>query len=104
MAWLSSSSVKTMLGIPTGITRYDDAITETVSATEQILIDELNITGITTTSEDDFIFFINGQYMEHDALTVQQSGSYFYLKVNTTSIGYNLESDDEIIAWGKFNS
>ena len=61
-------------------------------------------TGITATSEDDFIFFINGQYMEHDALTIQQSGSSFYLKVNTDSIGYSLESDDEIISWGKFNS
>ena len=61
-------------------------------------------TGITATSEDDFIFFINGQYMEHAALTIQQSGSSFYLKVNTDSIGYSLESDDEIISWGKFNS
>ena len=61
-------------------------------------------TGLTATSEDDFIFFINGQYMEHDALTIQQSGSSLLLKVNTDSIGYSLESDDEIISWGKFNS
>ena len=61
-------------------------------------------TGLTTTSEDDFLFFINGQYMEHDALVVQQSGSLFHLIVNTDSIGYSLESDDEVIAWGKFNS
>jgi len=60
--------------------------------------------GLTATSEDDFIFFINGQYMEHDALTVQQAGSSFHLIVNTSSIGYDLESDDEVIAWGKFNS
>ena len=61
-------------------------------------------TGMTATSEDDFIFFINGQYMEHDALAIQQAGSTFHLIVNTSSIGYNLESDDEVIAWGKFNS
>ena len=61
-------------------------------------------TGLTATSEDDFIFFINGQYMEHDALTIQQAGSSLLLKVNTDSIGYSLESDDEIIASGKFNS
>ena len=60
--------------------------------------------GLTATSEDDFIFFINGQYMEHDALTIQQAGSTFHLIVNTSSIGYDLESDDEVIAWGKFNS
>ena len=61
-------------------------------------------TGITATSENDFVFFINGQYMEHDALTIQQAGSSFLLKVDNDSIGYDLESDDEIMAWGKFNS
>ena len=60
--------------------------------------------GLTTTNENDFIFFMNGQYMEHDALTIEQSGSSFLLQVDTTSIGYSLESDDEIIAQGKFNS
>ena len=61
-------------------------------------------TGLTATSEDDFLFFINGQYMEHDALTIKQAGSSLLLLVNTDSIGYSLESDDEVIAWGKFNS
>ena len=42
--------------------------------------------------------------MEHDAITIQQASSTFYLKVDTDSIGYELESDDEILAWGKFNS
>jgi len=60
--------------------------------------------GMTATSEEDFVFFINGQYMEHDALTIQQANGAFYLKVDTDSIGYVLESDDEIIAWGKFNA
>jgi len=60
--------------------------------------------GLTSVGENDFVFFLNGQYMEHDALEVQQSGSNFLLKVNTTSIGYVLEGDDEIIAHGKFNS
>ena len=42
---------------------------------------------------------------EHDALTIEQSnGSTFLLKVDTDSIGYFLESDDEIIAQGKFNA
>jgi hypothetical protein len=42
--------------------------------------------------------------MEHDALTIEQSGSVFLLQVDTDGIGYDLESDDEIIAIGKFNS
>ncbi len=60
--------------------------------------------GVTATSKNDFVFFVNGQYMEHDALAIRQTGSAFHLEVNTTSIGYELESDDEILAIGKFNS
>ena len=61
--------------------------------------------GVTATTENDFVFFVNGQYMEHYALDIQQKNSTeFLLKVNTTSIGYSLESDDEILAIGKFNS
>ena len=56
------------------------------------------------TTENDFIFFINGQYMEHDAITIQQSGANLILKVDNSSIGYDLETDDEIVALGKFNS
>ena len=61
-------------------------------------------TEMTSTSESDFLFFNNGQIMEHDALTIQQSGSDFLLIVDPDSIGYNLASDDEIKAWGKFNA
>ena len=60
--------------------------------------------GMTSTTESDFIFFINGQYMEHDAIEIQQAGSSLLLIVDTNSIGYELEGDDEILAVGKFNS
>ena len=60
--------------------------------------------GLTATSEEDFMFFVNGQMMEHDALTVAQSGSLFLLKIDNDSLGYDLDSKDEVIAWGKFNS
>ena len=60
--------------------------------------------GVTATSETDFLFFNNGQIMEHDAITIQQAGSTFLLKVDSNSVGYNLESNDEIKAWGKFNA
>ena len=61
-------------------------------------------TGYTSTSESDFMFFVNGVIAEYDALTVQQTGSLFLLKVNNDSIGYDLQSGDEIVAFGKFNS
>mgnify|MGYP001405249344 FL=1 len=61
-------------------------------------------TGYTATSESDFMFFVNGVIAEYDALTIQQSGSSFLLKVNNDSIGYDLQTSDEIVAFGKFNS
>jgi len=61
-------------------------------------------TGMTSTTENDFIFFINGQYMEHDAIEIQQVGSSLLLIVDNNSIGYELEGDDEILGVGKFNS
>ena len=60
--------------------------------------------GFTATNENDFIFFLNGQYMEHDAITIKQSGSLFQVQVDTDSIGYVLEASDEILAWGKFDA
>jgi hypothetical protein len=57
---------------------------------------------MTATSEDDFIFFLNGQMMEHDALTIEQSGSVLLLKVDNDSIGYDMEIRDEIVGFGKF--
>ena len=44
---LDANTVKSMLGIPTSITRYDTAISETLRATEQILADEIGL--------DDFV-------------------------------------------------
>jgi len=59
---------------------------------------------MTSTSENDFVFFINGQYMEHDALQIKQESTTFRVIVDNDSIGYDLEGDDEILAIGKFNS
>jgi hypothetical protein len=56
------------------------------------------------TNEVDYLFFNNGQIMEHDALTIQQSGSTFLLIVDPDNIGYNLVNDDVVKAWGKFNA
>jgi hypothetical protein len=47
---LFMTNVKKMLGIPSSITRYDDAITETLGVTQQILLDELNLTNFISTS------------------------------------------------------
>jgi len=61
--------------------------------------------GITATNEQDFMFFINGMLIENDALTiVQKTSTNLELRLNTTELGYEIASADEIIAFGKFNS
>jgi hypothetical protein len=57
---------------------------------------------LTATNENDFIFFNNGQVIEQDALTIQQNSSTFMMISDPSSLGYNLDSSDEIKAWGKF--
>jgi hypothetical protein len=42
--------------------------------------------------------------MENDSVTIQQDITSLLLKVNNDTIGYNLASGDEIVAFGKFNS
>ena len=62
-------------------------------------------TGLSATSEEDFIFFINGMLIENAALEiVQKTSTNLELRLNTSELGYSLESDDEVIGFGKFNS
>tara|TARA_S200002703_G_C3745408_1_gene229348 strand:- start:27 stop:896 length:870 start_codon:yes stop_codon:yes gene_type:complete len=62
-------------------------------------------TSLSTTSENDFMFFINGMVIENDALTIsQKTSTNLELRLDTNSLGYILESSDEVIGFGKFNS
>ena len=62
-------------------------------------------TGLSATTENDFMFFINGMLIENDALTiVQKTSTNLELRLDTSELGYSLESDDEVIGFGKFNS
>tara|TARA_Y100000004_G_scaffold21225_1_gene21591 strand:- start:337 stop:1203 length:867 start_codon:yes stop_codon:yes gene_type:complete len=59
---------------------------------------------LTSTTENDFMFFINGMLIENDALTIQQNSSNLDLSLDTNALGYTISSQDEIIGFGKFNS
>ena len=51
------------------------------------------------------MFFINGMLIENDALTIsQKTPTNLELRLDTSALGYSLESDDEVIGFGKFNS
>jgi hypothetical protein len=60
---------------------------------------------LTGTTENDFMFFINGMLVENDALTIEQKASTnLELRLDTSSLGYELSAQDEIIGFGKFNN
>ena len=62
-------------------------------------------TELSGTTEEDFMFFINGMLIENDALTInQKTSTNLELRLDTSGLGYELESDDEVIGFGKFNS
>jgi len=56
------------------------------------------------TSAANFNFFVNGQYVDANAITsfVDNGNGTCTLTVNTTNLEYSLESTDQIIAVGKF--
>jgi len=55
--------------------------------------------------KENFIFFVNGAHLEHSAITsFVQSGANAILTVDTTALGYSLDSNDEVIAVGKFDA
>lgn len=54
------------------------------------------------TSINSFVFYINGQYVPTAFVEFVTDAFGIRVQFNTTSIGYTLEADDEVIAIGKF--
>lgn len=62
-------------------------------------------TSLTATSENDFMFFINGMLVENDALQIiQKTSTNLELHLDSSELGYTIQGSDEIIGFGKFNS
>jgi hypothetical protein len=60
------------------------------------------LSGLPVTTVNDFTFFINGQYVPSSLVTLTEVGTTVTAVFNTTSLGYVLETDDEVIAIGKW--
>ena len=56
------------------------------------------------TNNNDFLVFVNGAYVTPGLYSVAEESGNTIFTFTTSSLGYDLESDDEIIAYGKFNS
>jgi hypothetical protein len=54
------------------------------------------------TTINNFIFYINGQYVPSSVASFVADGSGVRVQFDTNLLGYTLEADDEVIAIGKF--
>ena len=54
------------------------------------------------TTVNNFVFYINGQNVPAAYVTLAEGGGNVTFTFNTTSLGYVLDSDDEVVAIGKF--
>ena len=62
-------------------------------------------TGLPATSIDNFSIFVNGQLIEKAAIvSFTESGNVTTLVINETELGFGFDSNDEVIAIGKFSS
>jgi len=55
-----------------------------------------------STTVNNFVFYINGQNVPAAYVTLSEGGGNVTFTFNTTSLGYVLDSDDEVVAIGKF--
>ena len=56
------------------------------------------------TNQNDFLVFVNGAYVTPGLYSVAEESGNTTFTFTTASLGYSLESDDEVIAYGKFNA
>jgi hypothetical protein len=60
------------------------------------------VSTLPATTINNFVFYVNGQYVPSAFASFVTESSGVRVQFNTGSIGYSLETDDEVIAIGKF--
>ena len=90
----------TYLGV--SLTKYASTITSNTATFNASFLTAP--TPLPATSVSNFTFFVNGQLVDSNSITsfVDNGGGTCTLTVNTTNLQYSFESDDQIIAVGKF--
>jgi len=87
----------------TNITKTADIVTtNTAVFTGAILLQPDPASTLPPTSIANFSVYINGQYVPSSIITLVENIGDVTFTFNTTSLGYSLESDDEVVAIGKF--
>ena len=82
--------------------------TDMTSNTATFLTASLAVTpggfDLNQTNNNDFLVFVNGAYVSPGLYSIAEESGNTIFTFTTSSLGYDLESDDEIIAYGKFNA
>jgi hypothetical protein len=102
----TTTSTDTILYLNTSETKKADAAS-TTSNTATFLNTAFKQppaeSGLPATSVSDFKFFVNGVYVDATHITsFVESGANTVLTINAGTLGYSFDSQDEIIAVGKF--
>jgi len=90
----------------TNIPKRADVITVPNQAlfTGAVILQPDGASELPVTTINNFVFYINGQYVPSAFVSFVSDALGVRVQFNTTSIGYTLEADDEVIAIGKFVS
>jgi hypothetical protein len=99
--------------LPSDITYLDTNISKVASLVSDgntVILDNTAVlqpgplSSLPPTSVNSFTFFINGQYISSDLVTLDENEGNVVLQFDTSSLGYTLDNGDKIIAIGKFVS
>ena len=86
------------------ITKTASTVTTNTAVFNAAFLQPANGSSLPATSISNFTFYINGIYIPITSITsfVDNGGGTCTLTVDTTNLGYTLESTDEVVAIGKF--
>ena len=100
------SAIADLNYLNTNIPKKADVITVPNQAlfTGAVILQPDGASELPQTTINNFVFYINGQYIPTAFVSFVSDVLGVRVEFNTTSIGYTLEADDEVIAIGKFVS
>jgi hypothetical protein len=101
---ISAAAAGDLTYLNTNITKIATTITapNTSVFTGAAILQPTGGSTLPPTTVNNFVFYINGQNVPAAYVTLAEGGGNVTFTFNTTSLGYVLESDDEVVAIGKF--
>ena len=101
---IAGAALADLTYLNTNIPKKADTITVPNQAlfTGAVILQPDPASSLPATTVNSFIFYINGQYVPTSFVSFVSDALGVRVEFNTTSIGYTLEADDEVIAIGKF--